>query len=220
MAPRERKPALAALAVLLILVGALGATVLVLRAGNRVTAIKVIQPVAAGDVITEKDVTQVMVAQDKSVDYVTWAQRGALSGYRAKTDIVVGTVLVGQMLDSKSNGLQAGQVVIGLSLTAGQFPAGLKIGDTVAAYQVGKTSSGTGSSSGTSGTGGSGGSGGDSPLVAKAKVKSVPGTSSDAIVASGNSQFSVVVDRADAGALAQAAAAGEVALALVPGSGN
>lgn len=31
--PRERKPALAALAVLLILVGALGATMLVLRAG-------------------------------------------------------------------------------------------------------------------------------------------------------------------------------------------
>lgn len=51
--PRERKPALAALAVLLILVGALGATLMVMRAGDKVSVVEVVAPVAAGNKIPE-----------------------------------------------------------------------------------------------------------------------------------------------------------------------
>src|SRR5688500_13092246 len=47
-APRERKPALAALAVLLILGGALTSAYLVMASGQRVAAIRIAQPVAAG----------------------------------------------------------------------------------------------------------------------------------------------------------------------------
>ena len=50
--PRERKPALAALAVLLILVGALGATMLVLRAGDRIEVVKVTKAIPAGGLTT------------------------------------------------------------------------------------------------------------------------------------------------------------------------
>ena len=45
--PRERKPALAALAVLLILVGALGATMLVLQAGDRIEVVKITEEIPA-----------------------------------------------------------------------------------------------------------------------------------------------------------------------------
>ena len=47
--PRERKPALAALAILLILGGALAATtLLVLRSGDRVSAIGIVRQIGAG----------------------------------------------------------------------------------------------------------------------------------------------------------------------------
>jgi hypothetical protein len=214
VAPRERKPALAALAVLLILVGALGATVLVMRAGNRVAAIMVTKPVAAGAAITQGDITEVMVANDPSVLYVKWSQRGALANYQAQVDLVKGTVLVGAMLGGKTSGLKSGQAVVGLSLTAGQFPSGLKVGDTVAAYWVGTDAakSSSGLSSGSSGSGGT-------LLAPKATVKSVPGTSSE-VVGSTNSQFSVVVSQSYVDKLSQAASAGAVALVLIPGSTN
>lgn len=209
VARRERKPALAALAVLLILVGALGATVLVMRAGDRVGAVKLTKAVAAGGVISQDDITEVMVADDPGVLYVKWSQRGVLSGYHAQTDLVAGTVLVGQMLGEKTAGLAAGRVVVGLSLTAGQFPPGLKAGDTVAVYRVSTKSSSTD----TTGTD-------NAPIAAKARVASIPVASGDDVVSSGNSQFSVIVDQDEASALTQAAAAGEAALVLLPGSGN
>ncbi len=47
-APRERKPALAALAMLLILGGALGAGLLVIQGSKRVAAIEISQQIGAG----------------------------------------------------------------------------------------------------------------------------------------------------------------------------
>ena len=200
VAPRERKPALAALAVLLILVGALGATVLVMRAGNRVAAVKVVKPVGAGEVVTESNITEVMVAADSGVHYVEWSQRGILAKYRAQTDLVAGTVLVGEMLGETDTTVAKGKVVVGLSLSEGQFPPGLKAGDTVAAYQVGDDAAKLDATT---------------VLTSSAKIKSVPSGSGDGI-SSGDSQFSVIVSESDAGALALAASAGNVALVLVP----
>jgi hypothetical protein len=200
VAPRERKPALAALAVLLILVGALGATLLVMRAGDRVAAVKVVQPVAAGEVVTDSDITEVMVAADSGVHYVKWSQRGILATYRAQTDLVAGTVLVGEMLGKTDTTVAKGKVVVGLSLKQGQFPPGLKSGDTVAAYEVGTDAAK---------------SSGSVALTSDAKIKSVPGAS-DGGISSGDSQYSVIVSASDAGALTLAASAGNVALVLVP----
>ncbi|KIZ15404.1 hypothetical protein [Streptomyces natalensis] len=216
--PRERKPALAALAVLLILAGALGSTVLVLRAGERVEAIKVTQRVSAGEKIPESAISSVMVAKDSDVQYVEWSQRGLLSKYRASTDLVEGSVLVGPML-TEQQGPKANQVVVGLSLKSGQYPTGLKAGDMVAAYQVGtddsKSSAGTGRA-GTGGTGGTGGATGSDPLlVERAKVQTVKGAGGDS-TGGGDLPVSLVVDQAAAPKLTQAAAAGDVSLVLVP----
>lgn len=216
--PRERKPALAALAVLLILIGALGATVLVLRAGDRVEVYKLKGDVAAGHAVQDGDLTTVMVAADDSTDYITPSQRAALGKLRAKSNLYAGSVLVGQMF-SVDGGIQAGKAAVGVSLKEGQYPTNLKDGETVAVYRVG-TSAGAGKGNGSSGTGNSGstgGSSGSSPLVQRAVV-SATGTQ-DKSFGSGNLAVTLTVNTAEAAALAQAASAGEVAVVRVaPGN--
>jgi hypothetical protein len=214
-APRERKPALAALAVLLILVGALGATVLVLRAGDRIEVIKITQDVTAGKPVPTSAMESVMVAEDSGVDYVKYDQRELLDDYRATSDIVKGSLLVGPMLTEKSKGLPDGKVLVGLSLTSGQYPQDLAAGDAVAAYRVSDTEN-KGSSSGTAGASG-GTAGGNTLLVEQAKVQTVGSTGGDSI-GSADYPVSILVDQGDAAAVAQAAAAGEVAVVKVPKS--
>ncbi|WP_369391223.1 hypothetical protein AB5J72_28935 [Streptomyces sp. CG1] len=220
--PRERKPALAALAVLLILLGALGATTLVLRAGNRIEVVKVTQPIQAGQSVNTSNSTSVMVADDSSIDYVRWDQLGALKDYKARTTIYPGTIVVGQMF-TKGNVLPAGKAVVGVSLKDGQYPADIQPGDTVAVYNVGSSSSsssssktGTGTGAGTGAGSASGSSGG--PLTT-AKVGNMK-DSGDATISTGNLSLTLIVDQADAAAVARAASDGAVAVVHVSGSGN
>ncbi|MEV0529399.1 RcpC/CpaB family pilus assembly protein [Streptomyces sp. NPDC050439] len=217
--PRERKPALAALAVLLILIGALGATVLVLRAGDRIEVVKVTEEIPAGEsVVRDKNVTSVMVSADSGINYVKWSQLGQLSKLKATNTIPKGAVAVGEMFSGKS-GLPAGKSAVGVSLKEGQYPAdGLKAGDSVDVYQVGDDASG--GSSGDKGTGGSAGtSAGDSPIVSAARVSSVA-DKSDATVSTGALGITLLVDSADAAAVTRAASAGAVSLVQVSPNGN
>ncbi|SNX63218.1 hypothetical protein SAMN06272735_5020 [Streptomyces sp. TLI_55] len=210
--PRERKPALAALAVLLILVGALGATMLVLQAGDRIEVVKVTEEIPVGGKVTDSDVTSVMVAEDSAINYVKWSQLGTLKTLKAVTTIPKDTVVMGQMFGDEA-GASAGKTLVGLSLKAGQFPAGIKVGDTVAAYRVADGGSRGNSSASTSGNS-------DSVLVDKATVTNVPKADSDEIVGSANSAYTLAVDNDQAAALAQAAANSQVVLVLVPGNNS
>ncbi|MEU3518756.1 hypothetical protein ABZ770_26335 [Streptomyces sp. NPDC006654] len=217
-APRERKPALAALAVLLILLGALGATTLVLQAGNRIEVVKITAEIPAGSSVNSSNVTSVMVADDDSIHYVKWSQLASLEKLKARNTIPAGAVAVGEMFGSGST-LAAGKAVVGLSLKEGQYPAGLKMGDVVAAYRVSSNGSSTGGSSNSSSSSSS--SGGGSPIVGRATVSYVPDDkNSGDLVGSTNFAVTVTVNSDDAAALAQAAATGSVALVRVPGNGN
>ncbi|MDJ0464415.1 hypothetical protein [Streptomyces sp. H27-C3] len=220
-APRERKPALAALAVLLILIGALGATVLVLRAGERVEVVKLTGDVSAGQPIDRKATSTVLVAEDEALQYVKADQLDTVTKNKlvARVDLVQGTVLIGPMLTDRK-GLPAGKSTVGLALKAGQYPSGqdlLKNGSTVSIYRVGAKTSG-GSSAGSAGS--TGGAGSNSLLVHSAKVQDVASGSGDELVSSSSLPVSVIVDQADAAKVAEAAAAGEVALVLVPASAD
>lgn len=213
---RERKPALAALAVLLILVGALGATVLVLRAGNRVEVVKVTKEVAVGQSLSTSDVTTVMVANDGSLDYVTKNQLNQLAKTKATTTLLPGTLLMANML-TYDKGTPAGKAVVGLSLKDGQYPADIKAGDTVTAYRVGdKTSSGS-SSSGSSSSNNDNAQTGGAVIVERATVSAAKAPS-DGTISSGNLSVTLSVNTADAATLAQAASNGEVALVKVSAS--
>ena len=136
-APRDRKPALAALGLLLVLVGALASVYLQQQSKNRVGVVEIVKRVPQGQTITPDEISEAMVAVDSSISYVTWsqAQAGSLKGYTARTDLVAGTLLVGQMLTTGLP-LAPGQEVVGLSLKDGQYPIGIQAGDTVSAYYV------------------------------------------------------------------------------------
>lgn len=112
--PRERKPALAALAVLLILVGALGATMLVLRAGDRIEVVKVTGDIPAGGSVTKANTASVLVAADDSIHYVPWSQLDGLMKLKAVSAIPKGVVAVGEMFAAET-GVAAGQATVGLS---------------------------------------------------------------------------------------------------------
>ncbi|MFC8140212.1 hypothetical protein ACFUKV_00340 [Streptomyces paradoxus] len=211
--PRERKPALAALAVLLILVGALGATMLVLQAGDRIEVVKVTKEVQAGESLTDSDVTSVMVAKDDNIHYIEWTQLDAIKTYKAKSTIYAGTLAVGEMFAKKAS-LPAGKAAVGLALKEGTYPADIKAGDVVSAYRVGSTGSGSSSSEGNNGSSGTSSGG---ALVDDARVNSVA-ADDDATVSTGNLSLTLLVDQADAAALASAAAANEVAIVHVPGN--
>ncbi|GAA2424209.1 SAF domain-containing protein [Streptomyces coeruleofuscus] len=215
--PRERKPALAALAVLLILVGALGATMLVLQVGDRVEVVKVTRDIQQGESVTADDVTSALVAADDSINYVKWNQLSALKNLKARTTIYKDTVVMGQMF-GEEGGVAAGKSTVGLSLKAGQYPTGLQRGDTVAAYRVSADSGAGNSNSGSSSS-----AAGNSVIVDQAQVTYVPGakSSGDELVSSTNLAVTLTVDSDKAADLAQAASNGEVALVLVSGkSGN
>ncbi|MFE9648108.1 hypothetical protein ACFYO0_29130 [Streptomyces sp. NPDC006365] len=214
--PRERKPALAALAVLLILVGALGATMLVLRAGDRVEVVQVKDgaDIQAGESVNDSNITSVMVAEDSSIRYVRWEQRQALKSLKAKSTIYGGTVVIGDMFAKKAS-LPVGKASVGLALKEGQYPANVKVGDIVAAYRVGGTNAGSNPDSDNSSSGGTA-TGTDTLLVDNARVNT-RSSGDDATISTGNLAITVLVDQDDVPALTQAAAAGQVAVALVPG---
>jgi len=209
-ARRERKPVLAACALLLIIGGALAAGLLVVQSGKRVTAIEIIQPVGAGQRIPSGAMQPVQVASGTGLDYVPWAEASQVTRFYAATAIPPGTLLTSAMV-ARASGVTTGRDVVGLALSGGQLPAQLKAGDHVGIYAVGGPANG---SAGCPGTGGA-------ALTADAVVVSVltPGNGSLAGPSGGTTDVTVAVSPADAGAVACDAAAGNVAVVVLPPAG-
>lgn len=216
VAPRERKPALAALAVLLILVGALGATVIVMRAGNKISVVEVTTQIASGEPIPETAIHEVMISDGSGVDFIKWSQReDLLKHYRAGTNLTKGSLLVTSMITKNDQALTPGKSVVGLSLKDGQFPKGLQPGDTVAAYRVGNIVGST--SSGKSSTDDSA----NNPLINDHLIiKTIDNSAASSLSGSGNTPVTVLVDTDSAAQLTIAASANQVSLVLVSASKN
>ena len=154
-APRERKHALAALAVLLILAGALATMILVNRSGNRVSVIEMTHTVAAGTKIQPGDMTEVRVAADNNLHYILFSQADQVAGSYAGTTLVAGSVLVSEMLASQQQqALKNGEAMIGYLFREGQYPVNqLQPGDVVELWQTNGSSSG-GTANGNNSAGG------------------------------------------------------------------
>jgi hypothetical protein len=204
-AQRERKPALAALAVLLVALGAVAAGLLVINAGHRVAAVEIVQQVGQGEQIPASAIREVEISSDSGLDYVAWQYAGRVAGVYAATEIPAGTLLT-EAMTSSTNNLATGKVEVGLSLKAGQVPGNLLIGDTVEAFSVG-TGGGCGTSANVSST--------DVP-IATGTIASLSGSASET---GNNAGVTLAVSSADAGTLACYASAGDVAITLMPGTG-
>jgi hypothetical protein len=213
-APRERKPALAALAILLVALGAASAGYLVLNAGHRVGAVEITQPVGQGQQIPASAIKEVQISSDTDVPYVAWQFANRVTGVFAAVQIPAGTLLTPKMTEATSN-LTAGKVEIGLSLKPGQAPASLLIGQTVRAFPVG-----TGSGCGGGGANGTGGGTGATATpgepITTGTIVSVSGSTT---TNGSTAAVTLAVPETDAGVLACYASAQNVAIALTPGSG-
>ena len=215
-APRERKPALAALAVLLVALGAVAAGYLVINAGHRVGAVEITQQVGQGQRIPASAIKEVEIASNSGINYVAWQYANRVAGVYAAVQIPAGTLLTSAMTTATNN-LAQGKVQVGLSLKPGQAPANLLIGQSVEAFGVG-TGSGCGAAAaggGGSGTGGGNGSGAGGPITTGIIASVIGSTASNGSTAA----VTLAVPDADAGVLACYASAGDVAIALTPGSG-
>src|SRR5436190_12858993 len=221
-APRERKPALAALAVLLVALGAVAAGYLVINAGHRVGAVEITQQVGQGQRIPASAIKEVEIASNSGINYVAWQYANRVAGVYAAVQIPAGTLLTSAMTTATNN-LAQGKVQVGLSLKPGQAPANLLIGQNVEAFGVG-TGSGCGAAAAGGGAGGTGGgnsgnggngSGSGGPITTGIIASVIGSTASNGSTAA----VTLAVPDADAGVLACYASAGDVAIALTPGSG-
>jgi hypothetical protein len=201
-APRERKPVLAALAVLLILGGALGAGYLVTKSSKQVQAIEITRQIGAGQRIPLSAMQQVPVPAGTQVGYVAWVYASQVTRYYAAVTIPPGTLLNKSMV-ATTNRSTAGRAIIGLALKDGQLPRGLQAGDHVDIFFVQNSTQ----VNGCPGTPGSLLSG--NAIVLGITAPSVTAGSQDADV-------QVAVSPADAGAVACAAANGIAGLAVRP----
>ncbi|MEV5414488.1 hypothetical protein AB0K60_37345 [Thermopolyspora sp. NPDC052614] len=196
--PRERKPALAALAVLLIVGGALATTLLMMRTGDRVSAIRITQQIAAGQPIALAAMEEVQVAQT-GVDYVPWRLRQQVARTYARVPLIPGTLLIRQMTTSASEELGPGKAIVGLALKAGQMPADLAKGQRVQVIHVPARAA----------------EGAARVLVQNALVHTI----GPAGRSGSGGLVSIIVDTAEAPEVALHSSSGEVALAVLPGAG-
>jgi hypothetical protein len=212
-AGRERKPALAAFALLLIVGGALSAGLLVIQSGKRVAAIEISQQVGAGQQIPLGAMQEVQVASGTGLAYVPWAEASQVARYYAATTIPPGTLLTSAMV-AQASGVTAGKDILGLALKDGQWPDQLKVGDHVGIYAV----------SGQSGTGAGCPGGGGAALASNAIVVDVLSAGGGGTLVStpqsGTTDVTVAVSPAAAGAVACNAAAGNVAVVVLPAGGQ
>ncbi|MGC5013650.1 hypothetical protein ACLQ2R_23055 [Streptosporangium sp. DT93] len=196
--PRERKPALAALAVLLILGGALATTLLVLRSGDRVSAIAISEQIGAGQAFTEASMREVQIA-DTGIGYVAWSQRARVAENFARVTIIPGTLLTREMVVSSSREQGPGKAQVGLSLKPGQTPGTLERGDRVQVIHV---------------PGGSSRDRQGRVLAQSALVHQIgtPGSNG------ANGRVTIIVDSSVSPEIVAYSSAGEIALAELPGA--
>ncbi|GAB1820286.1 hypothetical protein [Herbidospora sp. RD11066] len=196
--PRERKPALAAVAVLLIIGGALTSTLLVMRSGDRVSAVGVAEQIGAGQQIPVASLREVQIA-DTGISFVPWSARNQVAGTFAAVTLLPGTLLTETMVTSDSEEVGPNKARVGLSLKAGQYPTGLKAGDVVQVIYVPANARGAVTP--------------QKVLVPSARVHSAGSSERGA-----SGLVTVVVDASLSPQVAAFASTGEIALAVLPGA--
>jgi hypothetical protein len=138
-APRRRRPAVAALAALLVVGGALAAGVLAVRMDERRSVVQVAQDVGVGEKITAEDLTETRVAGDVP-GLVEASQASEVVGLYAKVAMGKGQLLDKSML-IRQGPLQPGKAAVGIVLADGRTPAdGLASGDVVELVRIGQGS--------------------------------------------------------------------------------
>jgi hypothetical protein len=206
---RRRNPLLATVCALVTVGCALAAYLLTTHAAGRVEVVQITAAVPAGAALTR--IAPAEVAADSHLDYVLWSQRGQLTRYRTAAALVPGQLLFAAELTTRP-AAPTGDLTLGIVVKAGAYPLGLAAGAHVAIILLPATATGSSPASGT------GAAGGGVSLIRDATVAEVTAAAgTDPTAAS--AAVSLYLPEAQAADVAQAAAAGQIALALT-GSGS
>jgi hypothetical protein len=200
VAPRDRGPALAALALLLILVGVLGSALLVFRSGDRAEVLAARGDIDFGQTGTREDVLVVRAAADS--DSVIEAELlDSFVNTRAITAIPAGTILNNEMFSLRDEDLVPnGAESLGIVIDASQRPAQVpRPGDVVRIYVV---------------AGGNSDLRVDNPVIVPAARVLDTGRGAGA----GTTSLTVLVRSSVAAQLANYAATGNLAVTVLPKS--
>lgn len=129
--PRRRRPAMIALAVVLIGAGILGGAALFRSVNHQVEVLLVRSPVPAGSVVTAADLTTASVAAGPGIKLIPARQESQVVGLVAATDLQPGSLLASSDLTT-SLPPDAGQMLVPIAVKPSVLPAsGLAPGDHV-----------------------------------------------------------------------------------------
>jgi SAF domain len=199
LATRRRRPGLVGLALLVVVGGALAGGRLYQTAGAKTLVVVAARDVPAGHRLNRADLATVSIAGP--VKAIAGDRLESLVGQTAAVAIVDGTVLNRAMLSTTASA-DPSQAMIGLALKAGQLPGdGLVPGDTVRLVAVAIA------------TGASPSSASARVLLDNARVYAIRADDT----AAGVTVVTLVVDLANAPAVAAAGSAGQVVLIKVGG---
>jgi SAF domain len=206
--PRERRPALAVAAVVLVLVSAAIAATLVVRAGDRSEVLAVARTVPVGQQLTVGDLKRVRISTDPGLHTIPVSAAPQVVGKVAATTLLPGTLLTPEQLGAGQLP-GPGQAIVGLDLKGAQMPVPAERLQPGAKVRIVATPSPSGAPAAEGASLGS-----PSPgrvLVDQAEVFSVQAVASTDAV-----HVAVVVAQADLARVLRAAAAGQVSLAVLP----
>ena len=196
---RRRRPALLALAVTMVVLGALGATYLATSLGQTSPVIAIAREVPWGQTLTAADLVQARIPADPALEPIPYGDREQVIGRIAATTLTPGSLLTRDSLTDQR--LPApGQQLVGVGVSAVQLPTtALRPGDDVLLVPVAAASPPAASERQT-------------PSVVEATVvrTGAPGTGGLRVV-------DVLVDAADGPDVAARAAAGLIAIVVVAG---
>jgi hypothetical protein len=132
---KRRRPAVAALAALLIVGGALIAGLLAIRMDERQAVIQVSQNVGVGEKITVEDLAETRVAGD-SLTLIPADQAKEIIGAYAKVNLIKGQLLDPRQL-TKTAPIADDKAAVGIVLVGGRIPAGgLQSGDQIELVRI------------------------------------------------------------------------------------
>ncbi len=196
---RRRRPALLALAVTMVVLGALGAAYLATSLGQTSPVIALAREVPWGQAITAADLVEARISPDPALQPIPYDDRDQVIGMVAATTLTPGSLLTRDALTDQR--LPApGQQLVGVGVSTVQLPTtALRPGDGVLLVPVAAGSAPAGDQAG-------------APGVVDATVvrAGTPGTDGLRVV-------DVLVDAADGPDVAARAAAGLIAIVVVAG---
>ena len=195
---RRRRPALLALAVVLVVLGALGAASLATSIGQTSAVIAMAREVPWGQTISAADLVEAQISTDPALQPIPYSERDQVIGLVATSTLRPGSLLTRDALaDQRLPG--PGQQLVGVGVSSVQLPATpLRPGDAVLLVPVSGTATSTGSAA--------------SDMVEATVVQTGPPG------ADGLRVVDVLVDAADGPDVAARAAAGQIAVVVTAGA--